>query len=171
MEVLQRFARGDLDAFETIFREHQREVYGWILRIVRDPGVAEDLTIETFWRMYRARARFDPNCNLVAWARRIATNVALDYLRRPRPEAELPEVLAAPEPRDPLMSNEARLQIQRAFRAAGDASGHGNPGPGRRAFLSGDRRVSGHFNRRGQTAGVSRRASAAKTIARIGKPI
>ena len=35
-DVLNRFRLGDLDAFESLFREHQRSVYGWILRIVRD---------------------------------------------------------------------------------------------------------------------------------------
>src|SRR5262252_9533897 len=59
MELLERFAAGDVEAFEALFRPHQCEVYGWILRIVRDPATAEDLTIETFWRMYRAHARFD----------------------------------------------------------------------------------------------------------------
>ena len=57
--LLARFAAGDLDAFETIFREHQAEVFGWILRIVRQRALAEDATIETFWRIYRARAHFD----------------------------------------------------------------------------------------------------------------
>lgn len=51
MELLEQFVRGDLDALESIFREYQNEVYGWIVRIVRDPA-AEDLTIETFWRIY-----------------------------------------------------------------------------------------------------------------------
>jgi DNA-directed RNA polymerase specialized sigma24 family protein len=37
MELLERFVRDDLDAFESIFREYQNEVYGWIVRIVRDP--------------------------------------------------------------------------------------------------------------------------------------
>ncbi|HEY2546624.1 MAG TPA: hypothetical protein VGI46_11205 [Candidatus Acidoferrum sp.] len=46
MELLQRFAAGDLDAFEALFRLHQREVYAWIVRIVRDTGIAEDLTVE-----------------------------------------------------------------------------------------------------------------------------
>jgi RNA polymerase sigma-70 factor (ECF subfamily) len=58
--VLQRFATGELEAFETLFRQFQGEVYGWIVRIVRDPTSAEDLTVETFWRIYRAHARFDP---------------------------------------------------------------------------------------------------------------
>jgi hypothetical protein len=36
--VLDRFRQGDLAAFEALFREHQRAVYGWILRVVRDPA-------------------------------------------------------------------------------------------------------------------------------------
>jgi RNA polymerase sigma-70 factor (ECF subfamily) len=76
-EVLRQFCHGDLDAFETLFHQHQTEVYGWIVRIVRDPAIAEDLTIETFWRIYRAHARFDPERCFGAWARRIATNAAL----------------------------------------------------------------------------------------------
>ena len=60
MELLERFAAGDLEAFEVLFRQHQREVYAWIVRIVRDSGIAEDLTVETFWRIYKYRARFKP---------------------------------------------------------------------------------------------------------------
>jgi len=39
--MLQRFRDGDLDAFEALFREHQRPVYGWILRIVRNTAAAK----------------------------------------------------------------------------------------------------------------------------------
>ena len=92
MELLERFAAGDVEAFEALFRQHQCEVYGWILRVVRDRATAEDLTIETFWRMYRAHARFDAaRGNCTAWLRRIATNAALDHLRRTRREVPLPE--------------------------------------------------------------------------------
>ena len=92
MELLERFAAGDVEAFEALFRQHQCEVYGWILRVVRDRATAEDLTIETFWRMYRAHARFDAaKGNCTAWLRRIATNAALDHLRRTRREVPLPE--------------------------------------------------------------------------------
>src|SRR5438445_39969 len=51
---LRDFVRGDEAAFETLFREYQREVYGWIVRLVRDRSAAEDLTIETFWRIHRS---------------------------------------------------------------------------------------------------------------------
>ena len=86
---LERFTRGDIQAFEALFREYQGEVFGWIIRIVHDSGTAEDLTIETFWRIYRARARFDPCRSFGAWARRIATNLALEHLSRRRPEKSL----------------------------------------------------------------------------------
>jgi RNA polymerase sigma factor (sigma-70 family) len=116
MELLQRFAAGDLDAFEALFRQHQKEVYGWVVRIVRDRGIAEDLTVETFWRIYRARARFDPAGNFQGWARRIATNAALDHLRSARRETELPEDLAGPPEPDFAVRRETREQIRGAFR-------------------------------------------------------
>jgi RNA polymerase sigma-70 factor (ECF subfamily) len=90
MELLERFAAGDLEAFEVLFRQHQKEVYAWIVRIVRDTGIAEDLTVETFWRIYKHRDRFKPEGNFRAWARRIATNAALDHLRHTRQEVTLP---------------------------------------------------------------------------------
>lgn len=92
MELLERFAAGDLEAFETLFRQYQCDVFRWIMRIVRDRAIAEDLTLETFWRMYRAHARFDvAKGNCAGWLRRIATNAALDHLRGKRWEVPLPE--------------------------------------------------------------------------------
>lgn len=115
MEVLERFAQGDLEAFEALFRQFQGEVHGWIVRIVRDVGSAEDLTVETFWRIHRAHARFNPQRSFGAWARRIATNVALDHLKRVRREVTLPEDLAARVRLDPAISREVRDRIERAF--------------------------------------------------------
>jgi RNA polymerase sigma-70 factor (ECF subfamily) len=100
-DVLRQFSHGDPDAFEALFRLHQSEVYGWIVRIVRDPAAAEDLTIETFWRIHRAHARFDPAHGFGAWARRIATNAALDYLKTARRETDLPDDLVSPALPDP----------------------------------------------------------------------
>lgn len=82
--LLRRFVEGDQDAFETLFRQFQPEVYRWTLSIVRDVGSAEDVVIETFWRAYKGRARFDPSRTFGAWMRRIATNAACDYLQTMR---------------------------------------------------------------------------------------
>ena len=115
MELLERFAAGDLEAFEALFRQHQKEVYAWIVRIVRDTGIAEDLTVETFWRIYKSRARFHPAGNFRAWARRIATNAALDHLRHSRCEMELPEDLPCSTGADPAIRRETRQRIRKAF--------------------------------------------------------
>lgn len=116
MELLERFAAGDMEAFEALFRQHQKDVYAWIVRIVRDTGIAEDLTVETFWRIYRSRARFRPDGNFCAWSRRIATNAALDHLRANRRDTELDENIAAPVRPDPAIRNEERQALYKAFR-------------------------------------------------------
>ena len=120
-DVLDRFRLGDLDAFESLFREHQRSVYGWILRIVRDPAAAEELTVETFWRIHRAHARFEAARSFEPWARRIATRAALDWLRARRTEsgfgdfdrdvADLPSTSTP----DPGVTAEVRLKTAQAF--------------------------------------------------------
>ncbi len=117
--ILDRFRQGDADAFEVIFREQQASVYRWILRIVRNAGTAEDLTVETFWRIYRAHARFDPARGFEPWARRIATHVALDWLRTHKPESEMtPAVeatLTAAATGDPGVQAEIRAKTAEAF--------------------------------------------------------
>jgi RNA polymerase sigma-70 factor, ECF subfamily len=114
MELLERFTRGDLDAFEAIFRQFQADVYAWIFRIVRNKATAEDLTLEAFWRIYKARARFDPARPFGAWARRVATNVALDHLKRERTLLELQEDMSVTGDRDPALQREIAASIQRA---------------------------------------------------------
>ena len=117
--VLHRFREGDLDAFEALFREHQRFVFGWVLRMVRNPATAEELTVETFWRIHRARERFQPDRPFAPWARRIATRAALDWLRAQRPEVELTAEMAGALPSastgDPGIAAEIRRKTALAF--------------------------------------------------------
>jgi RNA polymerase sigma-70 factor, ECF subfamily len=116
MDLLRRFALGDIDAFEMLVQQFQGDIYAWIVRIVRDPGIAEDLTVETLLRVYQAHHRFRPDGSFAAWARRIATNLAVDHLRRKRPEQSLLAEPAAVPPTDRLLQQETREKIQQAFR-------------------------------------------------------
>jgi RNA polymerase sigma-70 factor (ECF subfamily) len=112
-----RFVQGDTAAFEALFRAHQHEVYGWIVRVVHDGIAAEDLTIETFWRAYRSRNRFDPARSFGAWLRRIATNAAIDHLKRTDRRSESPADAADPASVARIEASDARRSIERAFRA------------------------------------------------------
>lgn len=117
--VLEDFRQGKADAFETLFHQHQRAVYHWILRIVRDTGVAEDLTIESFWRIHRAHARFEPAHGFEGWARRIATHAAIDWLRangaRNQLDSDSCGEVAAPCETDPAITAEIRTKTAQAF--------------------------------------------------------
>ena len=172
--ALQAFVSGDQAAFEALFREHQREVYAWIVRLVRDPAAAEDLTIETFWRIYRSRARFDPSRSFGAWARRIAVNVAIDHLNRAAADrarfaplrgcrrGSRRRARAATRTAAPAADRDARRSIVRAFtQSAGDAASDGAPGAGRRAAVSGNRRTARRLHRRGEIARLPGDAAAA----------
>ncbi len=114
MDLLERFTRGDLDAFELLFREFHRDVYAWLVRLTRDPGAAEDLTVDVFWRIYRAHARFDPSRSFGAWARRIASNAALDHLRRTGRERTPPMPRAAPAG-ESAARRDRDVRVERAF--------------------------------------------------------
>jgi RNA polymerase sigma-70 factor (ECF subfamily) len=118
--VLKAFQQGSIDAFETLFRLHQPIVYHWALRIVRSPSAAEDVTVETFWRIHRAHARYQPSRSFEAWARTIATHAALDWLRAQTPWQESQpaplENLPALPSTDPAVTAEIREKTALAFR-------------------------------------------------------
>jgi RNA polymerase sigma-70 factor (ECF subfamily) len=125
-DILNQFRQGSPEAFEaafeTLFHLHQRAVYGWILRIVRDPAAAEELTVESFWRIHEAHARFEPARGFEGWARRIATHAAFDWLRKMRArrlESELASEeyaeVATPAVTDPAVTAEIRLKTALAF--------------------------------------------------------
>lgn len=84
---------------------------------MRSPSEAEELTVESFWRMHQAHARFDPARGFEPWARRIATRVALDWLRRQHARREEPidGEIAAPAQGDPAEAAEIRAQTRLAF--------------------------------------------------------
>ncbi|HEY1581184.1 MAG TPA: sigma-70 family RNA polymerase sigma factor [Terracidiphilus sp.] len=117
--VLDRFRQGDVDAFESLFRVHQRAIYRLVLRIVRESSAAEDVTIEAFWRMHQAHARFDSERDFEPWARRIATHAALDWLRRQKPESNMAprmwDAVSAPSTGDAAVSSEIREKTAQAF--------------------------------------------------------
>jgi RNA polymerase sigma-70 factor (ECF subfamily) len=75
---------GDAAAFEALFARWSAPLLRYLDRMVRDLATAEDLVQEVFLRVYRARDRYEPAARFSTWLYRIATNLALNELRRPR---------------------------------------------------------------------------------------
>jgi RNA polymerase sigma-70 factor (ECF subfamily) len=84
VRLMLAFRDGDAAAFDTLFRRWSGRLLRYLDRMLRDPGSAEELVQETFLRVYRARDRYAPEARFSTWLYRIATNLALNELRRPR---------------------------------------------------------------------------------------
>lgn len=69
-------------AFRTLVERYQRPVFSLVLRMVRDHGVAEDVTQEVFVKAWMALSRYDPRRRFASWLFKIASNAAIDQLRR-----------------------------------------------------------------------------------------
>ena len=82
--LVERVVAGDGDAFRQLVERYQRPVYGLLVRMVRDPALAEDLAQETLIKAYRAIATFDRRRQFSSWLFKIAHNTAIDTLRRKR---------------------------------------------------------------------------------------
>ena len=69
---------------EELFAKHQNEIYAYLVRMLRDPELAADLTQDAFVKAYRAYDSLQKPENARAWLYQIAHRVALDNLRRNR---------------------------------------------------------------------------------------
>lgn len=90
--LMQRYARGDADAFEVLFRRYRRILLGYLVRQLRDRGQAEELYQETWMRVIRARDSYRQSAAFRAWLFTIAHNLVLDQHRRSGRRAELTSV-------------------------------------------------------------------------------
>jgi RNA polymerase sigma-70 factor, ECF subfamily len=82
--VLERARRGDVDAFELLYRQHAGRVYALCLRLAADPVVARELTQDTFVRAWEALPRFRADASITTWLHRIAVNAMLERRRGER---------------------------------------------------------------------------------------
>ena len=79
------FQAGDRASFGRIVEEYRRPVISHVYRLVRDISIAEELSQEVFLRVYRTRD-YQPTAKFRSWLFRIATNLALNWLRDHRHE-------------------------------------------------------------------------------------
>ncbi|MBU1034486.1 RNA polymerase sigma factor [Patescibacteria group bacterium] len=81
-ELIKACRSGDENALGTLIQRHLSAVYRFIFRMIGDRPVAEDLTQETFLKIWKSIRRFDPTKSFRAWTFAIAKNVVIDYLRK-----------------------------------------------------------------------------------------
>jgi len=106
--ILRKAQRGDERAFSIIVRAYETPVFNYVLRLVGDRVLAEDLTQEVFLRVFQGLPKFSLRCRFTTWLFQVTKNRVLDELRanerRPRSFLALEdfpplEVLDAPAER------------------------------------------------------------------------
>jgi RNA polymerase sigma-70 factor (ECF subfamily) len=81
-DVVRRAAQGDVEAYEMIYRQHVGRVHALCLRMARDRSEAEELTQETFVRVWQRLASFRGESAFTTWLHRVTVNVVIAELRR-----------------------------------------------------------------------------------------
>ena len=81
LALIERCRKGDLGAFEELYRTHAGRLYSVALRLVGNPADAEDLLQEIFLAAHRKLDTFRGESSLGTWLYRLATNLCLDHLR------------------------------------------------------------------------------------------
>jgi len=85
-EVMLRVKTGDESAFDFLVQKYRRAMVNFMYRMAHSPAVAEDLAQEVFLRVYRSREGYEASAKFTTWLYRIATNLAVNYVRDTRHE-------------------------------------------------------------------------------------
>jgi RNA polymerase sigma-70 factor (ECF subfamily) len=120
--LVRRLQQGDMAAFEAIFRKYQTQIYRTALAITRDPGAAEEVLQDCFYKTYINIGHITGDGSLSPWLHRIAVNLSCNVLKRRRVHVEpIDEVAEAFYTSDPHHSPEAaaeRAELQQKMREA-----------------------------------------------------
>lgn len=82
--VRKAIDEGDQKAYAELMGRYRESVYFMLLKMVNNKDDAEDLTIEAFGKAFKRLSQYTPNFAFSTWLFRIATNNAIDYIRRKR---------------------------------------------------------------------------------------
>lgn len=130
-KLVERVQKGDNGAFDLLVLKYQHKIVNLVMRYVRDPELAQDITQEAFIKAYRALPRFRGDSAFYTWMYRIAVNTAKNHLaaQRRRP-VDIELDLQDPEqyelharlketdtPEGVTLSNELLATVERAIAA------------------------------------------------------
>lgn len=126
--LMQAWADGDVGAFEVLYARHRERLHRFLLRQLRDPGVAEEVFQDTWQRVVSAGRDWRPDAAFATWLYRIARNRIADHWRalqyRPPAPGDADERTARLEdpdnPEERLEADERQRALQQALDALPD---------------------------------------------------
>lgn len=87
-QLVKAYAQGNNEAFDTLLKRHQDRIYNYIVRIIKNEDIANDIFQETFVKTILTikQGRYTENGKFPAWISRIAHNLIIDYYRQEKSE-------------------------------------------------------------------------------------
>jgi RNA polymerase sigma-70 factor (ECF subfamily) len=129
-QLMLRVRDGDEDSFRVLLDKHRNPLVHFLYRMVQEQAVSEELAQEVFLRIYKSRLSYEPTARFTTWMFRIATHLALNWLRdekNARGQERLDEDrggdLPAREVADRKPSVEQRMVYQARLQEVRDAIG------------------------------------------------
>jgi RNA polymerase sigma-70 factor (ECF subfamily) len=92
--LLESIAAGDRFAMQVLFQRHNVRIYRFVLRLIGNESVAEEIVSEVFLNVWRQAGTFEAKCQVTTWLLTIARHKAISVLRR-RSEVHLDDDMAA----------------------------------------------------------------------------
>src|SRR5438045_4294867 len=80
-ELMLRVKNGDCASFDLLLEKYRLPVIHFLYRMVQNHGISEELGQEVFLRVYRSRGTYEPTAKFTTWLFRIATPLALNWMR------------------------------------------------------------------------------------------
>jgi RNA polymerase sigma-70 factor (ECF subfamily) len=91
-ELVQRYINGDHHSIEILINRHKNRVYSYILLIVKNQDLAEDIFQDTFIKVIRSLkyGRYTENGKFISWVLRISHNLIIDHFRKEKLNGTIP---------------------------------------------------------------------------------
>jgi len=115
--LLRRSARGDADSFARLYDVTSARVYGLVLRVVRDPSQAAEVTQDCYLQVWQQSTRFDAERgSVLSWMLTMAHRRAVDRVRSAQAATERESRYAVREPREARDVGETVVDVLEAER-------------------------------------------------------
>jgi RNA polymerase sigma-70 factor (ECF subfamily) len=111
--LIRAASKGDLAAFEQLVRDHQQPVWRFLRRMLGDDALAEDVTQETFIRLFRRLDSYTFEAKFSTWLFQIARNAGIDELRRRERQTKVAST--APLQLGPVAPPDLHAELQAAL--------------------------------------------------------
>jgi RNA polymerase sigma factor (sigma-70 family) len=107
--LMARYANGDARAFETLYDRHEKPVWRFVLRSVKEPAIADDVTQELWFAVARNAASYQPTAKFRTWLFTMARNRVIDLSRTAKANVSIDEESDDGEPIFSELAADSRL--------------------------------------------------------------